>query len=185
MMICQIDPDPFASFIDLKQRQGREDATFVRASLLYFAIRRPKEPVDLLFQINHSETSTTAGKFFSPEAGDEAEADLKRLGFSILLMERNPELFEPDILAKDLPQYNSADAVGKQRLEDRAFRRRGQRGWHLGRKLETIPHYRRPHPALYWTGKGGKTPRVIFRSGAIVNREILTKVPTGRLDNAT
>jgi hypothetical protein len=40
-------------------------------------------------------------------------------------------------------------------------------------------YYRRPHPALVWTGHGRTVPRIIMRKGSVVHREVLAPVPTG------
>jgi len=106
---------------------------------------------------------------------------LRNIALAVLLMERTPSLFEPDILRCDCERYDRASTDVRKRLEERAFKRRGQRGYHVGRQLETIPHYRRPHPALYWTGKGRRIATVVFRSGCIVKRQAMTTAPTGRL----
>jgi hypothetical protein len=114
--------------------------------------------------------------------GDQpGEYPMQKVAIAVFLMERSPELFVPVILAKDVRKYERADEAGKRSIEKRAIRHHGQRGYHLGRAIETIPHYRRPHPALYWTGKGGSIAKIIFRQGAIVKRAAMTRVPTGRL----
>lgn len=123
-----------------------------------------------------------AGPFIWNDGDADSEADvnaLQKFGLAILLMERDSQIFEPDILAKDLGKYAAADDDGKIRLQEKSFRRRGQRGYHVGRKLESIPHFRRPHPAIFWVGKGRHTARVVIRSGCVVNRQRMTKAPTG------
>lgn len=106
-------------------------------------------------------------------------SDVHAVSIAVLLMEQDPDLFEPDILSKDVDRYQNGTDEEKERLVEKAFNRRGRPGWHVGRKLESIPHFRRPHLALYWTEKGRKTARIIMRKGCIVKREKLTKVPTG------
>ncbi len=115
------------------------------------------------------------------EMTDPTHSKMVSAAIAVLLMERNPELFTPVILARDVGAYQRASDSEKSRIEDRAIRRTGKRGYHLGQQMESMPHYRRPHPALYWTGKGGRIAKVIFRQGAIVNRSKLTDVPTGHL----
>jgi hypothetical protein len=46
-------------------------------------------------------------------------------------------------------------------------------------RIASGPHYRKPHPALYWTGEGRKIPKIVFRRGAIVQGKKLKEVPTG------
>lgn len=103
----------------------------------------------------------------------------ERIAISVLLLERDPSIIEPDILAADRDRYELADADRRAELAERAFKRRGQRGYHVGRLMETIPHYRRPHPCLVWTGKGRATAKVVMRAGAVVKRQRMTESPTG------
>lgn len=107
--------------------------------------------------------------------------ETQNICLSVLLMERDSDLFEPDILRKDTAKYQNASEEDRKRIAERAFKRRNQRGYHVGRQVETIPHYRRPHPALYWTGNGRRTAKVVFRSGCVVKRNKMTEAPTGRL----
>ncbi len=58
-------------------------------------------------------------------------------------------------------------------------RRRGKLGWNVGQRIEVMPHYRRPHPALVWTGHGRTVPRIVLRKGSVVHRDVLARVPTG------
>ena len=42
-----------------------------------------------------------------------------------------------------------------------------------------IPHYRRPHMALVWTGHGRAMPKIVPRRGSVVHREAVEKLPSG------
>jgi len=96
-----------------------------------------------------------------------------KLCLTLCLLENNSELIKPEILTKD--QYKSGDF---NRLVAKA-RRRGKFGFSIGKEIEKIPHYRRPHPALVWTGKGRKIPKIVMRKGSIIHREAIKKIPTG------
>jgi hypothetical protein len=123
--------------------------------------------------------------FSSPESCDkESHVAMQRVCLAVLLMERTPDIFEPDILSKYVDSYESASETRKKEIEEKSFRRRGQRGYHIGRIMESIPHFRRPHPALYWTGRGRSVAKVVMRSGCLVNRQIVTKAPTGYMGPA-
>ena len=37
--------------------------------------------------------------------------------------------------------------------------------------MEVVPHYRRPHMALVWTGAGRAVPKVVPRRGSVVHRD--------------
>ncbi len=109
---------------------------------------------------------------------DKLIMDCVRLCLTVCLLDNNPELVSPDILNKDHDKYINADENTRQKLIDKA-KRRGKFGFVLGKNLEVIPHVRRPHPALVWTGTGRKIPKIIMRSGSIVHRDKIYKVPTG------
>ena len=98
-----------------------------------------------------------------------------RIACTICLLDGNPDLVRPEVLSKD---EGKASQDNLDRLVDKA-KRRGKFGWSVGKQMETVPHYRRPHPALVWTGKGRLVPKIIMRSGSIVHRETVEKVPTG------
>lgn len=106
-----------------------------------------------------------------------------KIALMIHMMADDPTVIQPDVLAKDRYRFdNSTDPELRQRLIDKA-KRRGAVGWRIGEQYETIPHYRRPHPALYHVGKGRKEQRVVFRAGSVVHRQKLTEVPTGYMDD--
>lgn len=98
-----------------------------------------------------------------------------KISLSVLLLADDPSIIEPDVLSKDELAY---ERTKDQKYVDKAHRR-GKVGWHIGKTFESIPHYRRPHPALFHTGKGRTIPRIVFRSGCVVHRDKMTKVPTG------
>ena len=60
-------------------------------------------------------------------------------------------------LADDRAKF---EQTGDQRYVDKA-RRRGKVGWDVGRRLEVIPHYRRPHMTL----KNSSQFRITHRKG--------------------
>ena len=105
--------------------------------------------------------------------------DAIRLACTLCLIGDDPNILEPEVLSKD---RHRVDQSNIENLVEKA-RRRGKLGWSLGRSLETIPHYRRPHPALVWTGVGRKIPKIIMRAGSVVHRDAVAAVPTGYGDD--
>lgn len=101
--------------------------------------------------------------------------DCVRLCCTLCLLENDPEVISPDVLADDRAEY---DQTGEQKYVEKA-RRRGKFGWDVGRRIEVIPHYRRPHLMLAWTGTGRSVPRVVPRRGSVVHREVVERVPSG------
>jgi hypothetical protein len=101
--------------------------------------------------------------------------DCIRLCCSLCLLENDPSIISPDVLADDRARFG---ASGDQRFVDKAHRR-GKVGWDVGKHIEVIPHFRRPHMALVWTGSGRAVPRIVPRKGSIVHREAVEKLPSG------
>lgn len=104
--------------------------------------------------------------------------DMVKLCSVVCLIGEDPELVTPDILAKDRPDWASASEATRLRMVQKA-KQKGKNGFNLGADLELVPHYRRPHLAVVWTGKGRTLPKVVMRKGAVVHREKLLNVPTG------
>lgn len=108
-----------------------------------------------------------------------------RLAIVVSLLHQDKDCVSRVILERDLVKYDiSDDDETRCWLEDRARKRIGN-GFDVGRQLSESngavkPHYRNPHLALYWTGKGRQTPVLRLRKGAII-KSTLDEVPTGFL----
>src|SRR5690606_18999202 len=105
--------------------------------------------------------------------------DCLRIVVSCCLLSQDKEegLIVPDVLAADREKFERS---GDMKYVDKA-KRRGKIGWDVGKKLDVNPHWRRAHYAWYHTGAGRTVPKLIFRKGAVVHREIVKEIPTGRL----
>lgn len=101
--------------------------------------------------------------------------DCVRLCCTLCLLDNDREIISPDVLADDRTKF---DETGDQKYVEKA-RRRGKIGWDVGRHIEVIPHYRRPHMMLAWTGTGRAVPKIVPRRGSVVHREVVEKLPTG------
>ena len=119
-------------------------------------------------------------KFYTTEVASFAFRFLGFLG----LLAAGSDLITPVILSKDRAKFDAlTDEAERLMIISRAARRLGA-GADIGREMEAErlasgPHYRRPHPALYWTGEGRKIPKIVFRRGAIVQGKKVKEVPTG------
>lgn len=110
------------------------------------------------------------------------QVPLTRVMASVLLIANDPSLISSDVLAKDRVKFEDPKTTLEQQqaIIDRAHRR-GKIGWDIGKNIEVSPHFRRPHFAIRWTGKGKETPKVVPVSGCVVKRVLASKVPTGYL----
>lgn len=110
---------------------------------------------------------------------DEFIEDCAKLICTLSLMSNDPEIVQPDVLNADIKKY--------ERTQDPKYiekaKRRGKFGWSVGKDLQISPHVRAACPAaLYWTGKGRKTPKIRFRKGCVVHKKKLQDIPTGYID---
>jgi len=104
-----------------------------------------------------------------------------KLCMTVCLIGDNPEFIVREVLAKDAAKVEAASREDLERLYTKAVRC-GKFGFSLGRDIEVLPHVRRPHPALMWTGKGRGVPRIVLRRGSIVHRDKIEQLPSGYLD---
>ncbi len=101
--------------------------------------------------------------------------DCVRLCCSLCLLENDRSVISPDVLSKDRDRF---EQTGDRKYIEKAHRR-GKFGWDVGRHIEVVPHYRRPHMALVWTGRGREVPKIVPRRGSVVHREVVEKLPSG------
>lgn len=112
---------------------------------------------------------------------EEMIVNMIKLCCCVCLIGKDPELVSPDVLAKDRHKLDGATEEQLQRLVEKA-KKRGKNGYDLGKDLEMCPHYRSPHLAIVWTGKGRVLPKLVKRKGSVVHRDKITTIPTGHID---
>jgi hypothetical protein len=100
-----------------------------------------------------------------------------RLCCTLCFLGNDPHLITPDVLIEDLQKF---EATGDLKYVEKA-KKRHKVGWSIGAHIEVSPHWRRPHFALYWVGKGRTSPVILPRKGAFIHKEIIAKMPTGKL----
>lgn len=103
-----------------------------------------------------------------------------RIAIAIIMLDNDPTIIDREVLSKDRLKW---EQTRDPRYIEKAAKR-GINGWRIGEKIEVLPHFRRPHFAIRWTGPGRTIPKLRPISGSIVHRDLVTKVPTGRLDVA-
>lgn len=89
-------------------------------------------------------------------------------------------LLDTDFVVPDVLNRDKTKPLTPERIE-RAHKN-GKVGWDIGREIDVNPHWRRPHPALMWTGKGRTVAKITMRKGAIVKRSTIGQIPTGFID---
>lgn len=123
------------------------------------------------------------------ELSEEQESSILKLVCHVFcgvaILANDPTIVQPIVLNRDMLKYRSSDEATKKYLEDRAARING-RGFGVGEGLESelkstsvSPHVRKPHMALFWTGKGRTVPVLQLRRGAFIHPAEATEVPTG------
>lgn len=110
-----------------------------------------------------------------PDISVDALNLLCKIAMGVMLLAADPEEFlKPVILKAD----ENRPHVPMASLVDKA-KRRGVFGFTVGEDIERCPHFRRPHFAIRWTGKGSTVPKLVPVRGAIIGKEKLVTVPTG------
>jgi hypothetical protein len=56
--------------------------------------------------------------------------------------------------------------------------RHDKMGWDVGKRVEVIPHFRRPHVTLVWTGARRVVPKIVPRRGSVVHWDAVEKLPS-------
>lgn len=100
--------------------------------------------------------------------------DCIRLCCCVCLLAHDDEIIEPEVLTADMAKFESTRDT---KYIEKA-KKRGKFGWNIGRQIEMVPHYRRPHLALVWTGRGRTIPKIVMRKGSLIHRETVKKIPT-------
>lgn len=128
---------------------------------------------ETIFSLNEHRSS-----FYGVTVPHDLILDAVRLALTVCLIGDNPEFLERQVLNKDESRLATADEARRKELYDRA-KRRGKYGYSLGKNIEVVPHARRPHPCLVWTGKGREIPKIVMRKGSFIHRQKIEQIPTG------
>lgn len=112
----------------------------------------------------------------SDESLDEVNCryHLAKIALGVMMLAADPDYIKPVLLKADEDKTTP--------IEERIARarNRGVYGFTIGEEIERCPHFRRPHFAIRWTGKGAEIPKLVPVKGAVVgDKKLLTSVPTG------
>lgn len=95
-----------------------------------------------------------------------------------VMVKDDPEYARRIILERDEGQLRLSPERAKEFIAK--AEKKGIKGWHIGRDIQVSPHYRRPHFAIRWTGKGRTVAKLTPIKGCMVRGiEQVTQVPTG------
>lgn len=100
----------------------------------------------------------------------------------LCMLDEDPRLVSPDVLVADEAKVTPetlANYVGK-------AKRRGKVGWSVGRSLhpnEVSPHFRNPHPCIFWVDPGRTRQLIRIRSHSFPGLNKVLAVPTGYKDD--
>jgi hypothetical protein len=97
---------------------------------------------------------------------------ITRIALGVMLLASDPAFVEPILLRRDFGKPGDKSAMAER------ARRNGVIGYEIGANMEVSPHFRRPHFAIRWTGKGAEIPRLVPVKGAVIHKSQL-HVPTG------
>jgi hypothetical protein len=142
-------------------------------SFRLFPLRDDKSIEEAMALFSKHESATTG--LLVPE---EIALNVIKLCVCLALLDNDPSMITPDVLAKDTARWDAATEEERQQMVAMAHRR-GKVGWNVGASIEHIPHFRRPHPALVRIGKGRTLSRIVIRKGSVVHRSKITSIPTG------
>lgn len=150
------------------------------AMATYMVPEKTTEQIQVTFiRLSPESIQKQLDRFANPSGRIDRGVPLKVL-LTTMLLRKDPEFVKPDVLARHRDEF---ERTGDERLVKKA-KEQGIVGWNVGKHFETIPHLRRPHLGIRWTGKGSTVPKVVPIRGAVVHRDRMTKVPTGHLDSA-
>lgn len=113
---------------------------------------------------------------------------------TLCLLDEDSELLDRIVLSADKElMRRTLDPEKQAQIIQRALRQ-GVNGWDVGRRIEEEiqqgereqgPHFRRPHFAIRWMGKKPNLePKIRPVRGTLVNRDKVTQIPTGFVEEA-
>lgn len=115
---------------------------------------------------------TSASEFSEIPLSVTSANAVRSIALGVLLLANDPEYIRPIVLKQDHGKPNLGECVAR-------ARRRGVFGFTVGESVERCPHFRKPHFAIRWTGKGASVPKLVPVKGAVIRKQLMTTVPTG------
>lgn len=160
----------FMLVIDIGEK-FKEDANIACFTLRRFQLQDGQSIAHQMRQFDIRDPAADFGVQITPES----VAACVKLYCTLCLLDEDSELVDRIVLTADRLKY-------KQTKDPKFIKKaeqRGVQGWDIGRELEVVPHLRRPHFAIRWTGPGGAVAKLRPIKASVVHREKLLDVPTG------
>ena len=140
-----------------------------------FSYQNKASTFGFAWMLNHCFDEADAMVEKKDETNIECKARLlvTKIGIGVMLLASDPEFVKPILLKCDQNRV-----VDLEKLTKRAHQR-GLIGYEIGADMEVSPHFRRPHFAIRWTGKGSEIPKLVPVKGAIIHKSKMQEIPTG------
>ena len=170
------DGNKIAALLVHKVSGCGEDRLFIQVSILnnpdrywfYFDTNHPSMTIQDLMDSRESKYK-------------EVQSLATRICLTVLMIQDDSDIITPDVLNEHQSRYDKeTDEAWKNNARGKA-KNKGVFGWSLGKHIEVAPHFRRPHWAVRWFGKGGTIPKVVPVKGCKVRKIVLTSVPNGHM----
>jgi hypothetical protein len=130
----------------------------------------------------------TTGADWSQDCNPEETREIYRLCILVMNLAKNgSDIVTPDLLNK----HQKWIGTDRETEFHNKAKRRGKFGFDIGKEVYektqrdgVSPHFRSPHFATVWTGKGRSIPKFVLRTGEgggpiMVNKSKIDEVPTG------
>lgn len=94
----------------------------------------------------------------------------------LCLLDSDSGLLDRVVMSADRDKFEKSN---DEKYVSRA-EKRGIVGWDVGRGVEVMPHFRRPHFAIRWMGtRPNLSPHIRPVKGSVVHRDKIVEMPTG------
>lgn len=171
------DGNKIAALLVHKVSEKENNRLFIQVSILNI----PEERYWFYFDTNHPSMTIQEVIDSRESKYKEVQSLATRICLTVLMIQDDPDIITPDVLNEHQSRYDKETDEAWKNNARRKAKNKGVFGWSLGKHIEVAPHFRRPHWAVRWFGKGGTIPKVVPVKGCKVRDIALTSVPNGHM----